>query len=259
MQWNMERNVVLIGNTKDIDLEYIPDYAKKLGEVEIVPYDKVQKDKRYNKKPAIGQVFIRVPDIDRYILNDEDLEINIQREHVNVFFDFCRELGAIKCDYKLNIDETSHSWWSNVFKVRTPKGKGSISVESEEEQKLRKQLNIKYENFRVDNSTVIAESEWNKASEFFKRSDFLSRNTDCESLLRARHPSARTQTRKYEVSLKISQDVSAETKIAANLSSLGEVVEVNNNFTIKRKSSKSVTAHFSVFFKADEKNATIDM
>lgn len=248
---NMEtKNVVLVGTNKDIYLSYQnPKYGEKLKDVSIVPIEKVADDKRFSVRPAKGQIFIRVPDIDRYILNDDNIELNIQKAHINVFFELCRKLGAVKCYYKLSIEEHSHSFLTNIFKGNIPKGQGNVSVESEEEQNLRKKLKVSYDFARMDDSFILTEAEWEGAKKFLNDSDYLSRDDDCVALLNGRKPSERTQVQKKEVSLTISQDISTDTKVAAELATLGEVVKVNNDLAVKRKSNKTVTAHFTVAFK----------
>lgn len=250
MQMSMEtNNVVLIGMVKDIYLSYQPKLKEKLKEVTIYPYEKAINDTRFTTTPAVGQIFIKVPDIDKYVLNDDSLELNIQRAHINVFFEFCRMLGAVKCEYTLSINKHSHSFLSNIFNAKTPKGIGNVSVEREEEKELRQQLNVKYNNFRVDDSYVLTSDEWERANKFLNNSDYLKRDDSCVSLLNARNPSERTQVGSMEVTLTISQDINTDTKVAAELSTIGDVVKVNNNTAVKRKFNKTVSAHFMVVFK----------
>lgn len=239
-----QKDVVLICEPSQIHYDQID---KNLKDVKLVPYNSQELQYKGTHSLHPGQIFINVDDLDCYFLNNEDVDINIMREHVFVFLEFCRKLGVEVADFTISIKKKSFFSWANRFKAKTPKGSGDVNVESEDEKQLKKELHVNDTFQRIDNAKIITEEEWEEAKAYYASHSYLH-TTECEFLLNARNPKNKNQVREHNVRLKISENLNSKTKVAAKVKSAASIIRVTNDYTQRKKTSRTVFMNYKIVF-----------
>ncbi len=241
-------SVILIGNGSDLAFPYHDHYKKQLKGVKIVPVDSVVGDNHYLSKPEVGMVFIKHPYLDLYLPNNEELELNIYRQSIQEVFNLAQDLGALKCDYTLTIEQRKFLGIKAKGKVSNPKGEGEMSVEGSVDKNFWQQLNMSYENARVDGSTIITAEEFEKAKRRLQESEYLRRDPIARNMLEMRDPNSINQRKKMHLTYSLIEDINEDLAVAAKLKAAGGVLNIKGSYTQKQKITRKVSATYTISF-----------
>lgn len=228
-----------------------PEIKKNIGSVVVYTYDEVKANEAQfiggisaNKPEVIGRTYIYNAAIDKFILNDGDVDINFYKEQLICFADFVRLLGAVKFTGKVKISDEDKLELENKTKVKAKAIKANIDVciksESELEQSIMIQDTLKRKNGKY------TEEDYNKAVDIFNDTHLLKNNLDCWGLLRGRNPKEH-MIKSRKVCLLLSKNLQSSIDIATKLSAV-KLFSVKNDFTRKRIVNKKVEVEFEVEF-----------
>lgn len=245
-------NIILIGNDSDMGFPYHKDYQSKFKGVTIKTPASVENDIRFRTRPEIGMIFIKHPYLDLYIPNNESLEMDIYRQSIQAVFNLAQKLGAIRCEYVLNIEERHFMGIKAKGTVSCPKGDGDVKVEGNTDKQFWQGLEMVYRNQRIDDSEIISEMEYDAAKKYFESCEYLHRSPQALNMLEMRAPSSKTQRAYESLSYSLIENINEELAIAANLRSAANIVSVKGEYSQKKQINRKVSAKYKIWFKNSE-------
>ena len=245
-------NIILIGNESDMGFRYHKDYQDKFKGVTVKTPESVADDIRFRARPEIGMIFIKHPYLDLYLPNNESLEMDIYRQSIQAVFNLAQKLGAIRCEYVLNIEERRFLGMKAKGTVSCPKGDGEVTVDGHTDKHFWQGLEMVYKNLRVDNSDIISESEYDDAKKLFESCEYLRRSPQALNMLEMRNPSSKTQRAYESLSYSLNENINEELAIAANLKTMGSVIRVKGEYSQKKQINRKVSAKYRIWFREQE-------
>lgn len=247
-------NVVYVGHGSDLAFPYHNNYGKYFRHVKIVPIESIANDPCYLANPEVGMVYIKHPYLPIYLPNNDELELNIYRQSIQEVFNLAEDLGAVRCDYTLSIEQRSIFGFHTKGKVSTPKGDGEMEVSEKLDKYFWQQLGMKYENERIDGSKIITQDEYLKAVKRLNESDYLKRDPIAKDLLERRTPEYLNQRRKMTVTYSLISDINEDLAAAAKLKAASGILKINGSYTQNRRITRKVSATYTIVFWEEEKN-----
>ena len=226
-----------------------PNIKKGIDGIFVYTYDEVKANEMQfiggisDNKPEIrGRTYIYNDAIDKFILNDANVDINFYKAQMTCFTDFLRLLGAVKFDGKVIISEDDKRELENITKIKAKAVKANVEVCLRSEAEMKKCLELS----ATMDGRNLTDEEYSKAVDFFNTSPMLKNNPDCWVLLRGRNPKE-NGIKDYKVSFCLSANLQSSIDVAANLSAV-KLFSVKNDFTKKRIVNKNVIVEFKVNF-----------
>lgn len=227
-----------------------PEIKKNIGSVVVYTYDEVKANESQiiggisnNKLEIRGRTYIYDDGIDKFVLNDSNVDINLYKEKINIFVDFLRLLGAVKFEGEVRISEEDKSKLNNKTKIKAKTVKADVDVCLRSESELKQYLKLS----ATMNGRNLTDEEYGAAVDFYNASPMLKNNSDCWIMLRGRNPKE-NEYKKYKVSLCLSANLQSSIDVASSLSAI-KLFSVKNDFTKERIVNKNVSVNFEVEFK----------
>jgi hypothetical protein len=226
-----------------------PDIRKEIDDVVVCTYAEIKAGEAQfvggvsdNKGAVRGNVYVYDEDIDRFVLNNRNVDIVIYEYKANCFINFVRLLGAVSCDYDIHIAEEDLRSLENRTKarVKTVNADVGVNIKSKDEIKQRMSLNCKMKGM------VLTDEDYEKAEDLFNMTPMLRNNKTCETILKGRNPEE-NEFEEFNVTFELSASLQSSINTAAKISAI-KLFKVENELTMKREVNKSVYISFKVKF-----------
>lgn len=256
---NLNGNVIFVQN--DNIVNYInEEKVLKEGEgISVYSFGQIEKcqSKIFNdgfvnsKESMLGRTYIYNDKVDKYILNDDNVEINFYKAQAECFIDFVHALGAVECDYgitlnggivcglsekweKLAASEEKDSWFANIkrrvaqlWKNKMPKSKNADYIIS------RMNLNCEMRGELSTDGIKEAENLYNSKP--------MLKCRDCKILLKERNWG------NHPISFNLSGQLQSFIDLATRIPKL-QSVKRTDDYCKEKKVNKSVEIKFYVKF-----------
>lgn len=247
----LQGKVICVQTAEDkFIFEHTPDVRKELDGVVVCSYAEIKANEDQivggvsdNKLAVRGKVYIYNEAIDKFILNDNSVDINFYTEQLTRFVDFVRRLGAESCEYEISIDDEDVRSLENKTKatVKTVRADVEVNVRSKKtlEEMIRVILNMK--------GKALTDDDYKKAVELFNTTPMLRNCSKCKMLLLGRNPEE-NEINDLEFVYLLHTGLQSSIDVAAKISAF-KILKVENDFKKKKEVNKLVCVKFKVKFK----------
>lgn len=183
----------------------------------------------------IGDVFVRSPYDDKYIAI-KDYEITTMQDKASHIAEVARLLGASSCQQEIEVEDVVGRKYEGTLDAGYKPVKITAEMKKEVENKTKKSIRVVSTYSQAKVPTV---TDYERAREY-ARQHCLLLDSSVDSLLKARNPNETNLMSEREIVVNLSSESNTNLDIAAKLSVMQNVFELNSTFHESTKIQKNV-------------------
>lgn len=201
-------------------------------------------DKVLPSNVQVGEILVKSPYDEKYI-RIEDYEMTVMQDKIYCVEAVARLLGASKVESSIKItDIKKRNWDAEIGAMKVDLGEIDAKMRKEDESRLSQELIITSNYSKAKVPTI---DDYKKAESYALAHNLLY-DSGVKNLLDARNPSENNLLSDRTIHLNLSSELESNLDIAFKLNVLQGVFNLNTNFNMKERYSKTVVIDLKYLF-----------